>query len=290
MNHLFVFGLGFSGLALARGLRADGWRVSGTARSAEKVAALEAEGIEAWRFAPDAPLMATALQGVTHVVHSIPPGDAGEPVLDVHGGTLCALPDLRWFAYLSTTGVYGNTEGAWVDESSPTPATRGRSQRRVEAEQLWLDLHRRRGLPVHVFRLAGIYGPGRSAIDALRAGTARRVVKPGQVMSRIHRDDIAGVLRASIGRPNPGAIYNVCDDEPAPPQDVVAHAAALIGVTPPPEVPFDQADLSPMARSFYEDNRRVRNERIKTELGYRLLHPTYRDGLAAIATQTSSTA
>jgi len=289
-NHLFVFGMGYSAQALAKMLRAEGWSVSGTVRSDEKGIALHRAGIRAWRFNDDTPLPTTALDGVTHVIDSVPPEQAGEPVYDRHCERLCVLPNLVWFAYLSTTGVYGNTHSAWVDESAPTPAMKSRSQARIDAEQAWLGLHREFGLPVHIFRIAGIYGPGRSAVDALRAGRAHRAVKPGHVTSRIHRDDIAGVLQASIARPNPGAIYNVCDDEPAPPQDVVTHAAQLLGITPPPEVPLEQANLTPLARSFYDDDRRVANRRIKDELGYRLLYPTYREGLAAIAAQTASTA
>lgn len=289
-KHLFVFGMGYSAQALARTLLQEGWTVSGTVRSDEKGMALHRAGIHPWRFNDDTTLPAAALDGVTHVIDSVPPEQGGDPVFDRHRERLYILPGLVWFAYLSTTGVYGDTQGAWVDESAPTSGARARSLRRVEAEANWLSLYREFGLPVHIFRIAGIYGPGRSAIDALRAGRAHRAVKPGHVTSRIHRDDIAGVLRASIARPNPGAIYNVCDDEPAPPQDVVTHAAHLLGVAPPPEVPFDQADLSPIARSFYEDDRRVSNRRIKDELGYRLLYPTYREGLAAIAAQTSSTA
>ncbi len=289
-KHLFVFGMGYSAQELARRLLAEGWMVSGTVRSDEKGMALHRTGIRAWRFNDETLLPAAALDGVTHVIDSVPPEMAGDPVFDRHRERLYVLPGLEWFAYLSTTGVYGDTQGEWVDESAPTPPTQTRSQRRIDAEQAWLGLHREFGLPVHIFRIAGIYGPGRSAIDALRAGRAHRAVKPGHVTSRIHRDDIAGILRASIARPNPGAIYNVCDDEPAPPQDVVTFAAQLIGVTPPPEIPFEQADLSPMARSFYDSNRRVSNRRIHDELGYRLLYPTYREGLAAIAAQTSSTA
>ena len=185
---------------------------------------------------------------------------------------------LAWIGYLGTTAVYGDRQGGWVDEETPIEPTLARADRRARAEAAWL----KSGLPVHIFRLAGIYGPGRNAFVNLKDGTARRIVKPGQVFSRIHVEDIATVLEASIARPRPGAIYNVCDDEPAPPQDVVAHAAELMGVAPPPEQPYETADLSPMARTFYKDNRRVRNERIKRELGVRLAYPTYREGLAAL--------
>jgi nucleoside-diphosphate-sugar epimerase len=187
---------------------------------------------------------------------------------------------LAWAGYLGTTGVYGDRGGEWVDEASPVAPTMPRTRRRVAAEGRWLAS----GLPVHLFRLAGIYGPGpaRNPLDAVRSGTARRIVKPGQMFGRIHRDDIVQVLCASIARPNPGAIYNLADDEPAPPQDVVAYACALLGTAPPPEIPYEEADLSPMARSFYADNRRICNARIKEELGVILRYPTYREGLESL--------
>ena len=184
--------------------------------------------------------------------------------------------------YLSTTGVYGDHGGAWVDEATALTPNTERGQRRLAAEEQWLALHRDHGLPVHVFRLAGIYGPGRNTLDNLRDGTAKRVVKPGQVFSRIHVDDIAGVLLASMARPNPGRAYNVADDEPCPPQDVVTFAAELLGLAPPHEIPFEDARLSPMARSFFADSKRVSNARIKSELGYSLRFPTYREGLKSL--------
>ena len=192
------------------------------------------------------------------------------------------MPSLVWLGYLSTTGVYGDRSGGWVDEESELHPSGERGRRRVAAEAGWLDLWRRSGAPVHVFRLAAIYGPGRSPIEALRVGTAKRIAKPGQVFSRIHVEDLASVLAASIARPQPGAVYNVCDDEAAPPEAVVAYAAGLLGIAPPPLVPFEEAGLSAMARSFYDDNKRVSNARIKSELGVTLRYPTYREGLAAI--------
>ncbi len=238
---------------------------------------LEAKGFVMHAFDRATPLPAVAFDGVTHVLTSIAPDEAGDPVLDVH------LPQLRacglaWAGYLGTTAVYGDRDGGWVDEATPIEPSLARADRRARAEAAWLES----GLPAHVFRLAGIYGPGRNPFVNLQSGTARRIVKPGQVFSRIHVEDIATVLEASIAAPHPGAIYNVCDDEPAPPQDVVAHAAELMGVAPPPEQDYEVADLSPMARTFYQDNRRVRNERIKTELGVRLAFPSYREGLLAL--------
>jgi nucleoside-diphosphate-sugar epimerase len=219
------------------------------------------------------------LAGATHLLSSVPPDENGDPVLDVHGAAIAkAAPRLQWIGYLSTTGVYGDRQGGWVDESSALTPTGERGRRRLDAETAWLALPQ----PAHLFRLAGIYGPGRSALDTVRSGKARRVVKPGQVFSRIHRDDIVQVLLASIAQPNPGAAYNVCDDDAADPAEVITHACKLLNVTPPPEVPYAEAQLSPMARSFYDDNKRVRNDRIKRELGVTLKYPDYRAGLAAL--------
>ena len=192
---------------------------------------------------------------------------------------------MKWVGYLSTSGVYGNRGGDWVDEESPLEPTTARGQRRLEAERSWLRLHSDFGLPVHLFRLAGIYGPGRNTLLNLRDGSAKRIIKPGQIFSRIHVDDIAGVLAASMAKPNPGRVYNVCDDEPCPPQEVVEYAANLLGMSVPPEIPFEQAELSPMAKSFYADSKRVSNKRIKNELGYRLFYPNYREGLGALKSQ-----
>jgi nucleoside-diphosphate-sugar epimerase len=282
---LFCFGLGYVALALARALRAEGWQIAGTTRDPAKHARLDADGTQVYRFERDHPLERPdqMLAGTTHVVTSIAPDEQGDPVLGRHARDLLRCRSIVWAGYLGTTGVYGDRDGEWVSETDPVAPTMARTRRRVRAEAHWLAS----GLPVHLFRLAGIYGPGpgRSALAAVRAGTARRIVKPGQVFGRIHVDDIVQVLRASIARPNPGAIYNVVDDEPAPPQDVVTFACELLGVAPPPMVPFDQAELSPMARSFYSDNRRVCNARIKHELAVTLRYPSYRDGLRAIVAE-----
>jgi nucleoside-diphosphate-sugar epimerase len=277
---LFCVGLGYTALALARALIAEGWQVVGTTRDPDKQARLAHEGITLHRFARDQPLAAEALAGTTHLLSSIAPDEQGDPVLGLHGGDLLGCGTITWAGYLGTTGVYGDRGGEWVSEADPVAPTMPRTARRVRAEGHWLAS----GLPVHLFRLAGIYGPGpgRSALAAVRAGSARRIVKPGQVFCRIHRDDILQALRASMARPNPGAIYNVADDEPAPPQDVVTYACTLLGVAPPPEIPFESAALSPMARSFYSDSRRVANARIKEELGVRLRYPSYREGLRAL--------
>lgn len=278
MPVLFCFGYGYVARRLAERLAARGWQIRGTTRSAEKLVRMAGQGHRGWLFERGRPLPAEAFAGVTHVLVSIPPDEAGDPVLDRHGADLRRLAELAWVGWLGTTGVYGDRGGGWVDEDTPLEPSMARTDRRARAEAAWLAS----GLPVHVFRLAGIYGPGRNALRQLLDGTARRIVKPGQVFSRIHVDDIATTLEASMARPNPGRIYNVCDDEPAPPQDVVTFAAELLGVPPPPEEPFETAELSPMARSFYRDNRRVRNARIKEELGVRLAYPSYREGLRAL--------
>ncbi|MFC4669350.1 SDR family oxidoreductase [Seohaeicola nanhaiensis] len=275
---LFSFGHGYSSQALARLLIPQGWTIYGTTRSAEKAEAIRATGVIPVRFPGDG--VPEALNRATHLLTSAAPSEAGDPVLADLGPEIAALaPRLDWAGYLSTTGVYGHHGGDWVDETAPLdPATR-RGQLRVLAEAEWQAIP---GLPLHIFRLAGIYGPGRGPFAKVKAGTARRIVKPGQVFSRTHVEDIAQVLAASIARPNPGAIYNVCDDEPAAPQDVIAHAAELLGLPLPPEVPYEDADMTPMARSFYAESKRVRNQRIKEELGVKLLYPDYRSGLAAL--------
>lgn len=285
-SRLFCFGFGYSAKALAKRCLARGWSVAGTVRSPEKTEAMRALGVESFVFADGRPLenFASALAGATHLLISAPPDRAGDPVLNAHGKNIAGLKNLAWVGYLSTTGVYGDTQGATVDENSPLAPTSARSRQRMEAETAWLRLHRDSGVPVHVFRLAGIYGPGRSALDQARNGSARRIDRPGHLFSRIHVDDIAGVLEASIAKSDPGAIYNVCDDEPAAPADVTAEACRLLGVAPPPLVPFDEAakDMSEMAKSFWRDNRRVANGRIKRDLGVRLLYPDYRAGLKAV--------
>ncbi len=280
--HLFCFGLGYSALALARLVAPRWWGVTGTCRSAETAAALRQAGYRAELFDRDRPLAAAAIGGATHVLVSVPPDASGDPVLARHGDDIAALPGLAWLGYLSTTGVYGDRDGGWVDETSALLPSGERGRRRVAAEAGWRDLWRRQGVPVHVFRLAAIYGSGRSPFAALRAGTARRIDKPGQVFSRIHVEDLARVLCASMSQPRPGAVYNVCDDEPAAPEAVVAHAAELLGVPAPALVPLAEAGLSAMARSFYDDNKRVRSALIRSELGVALRYPDYRAGLAAI--------
>jgi uncharacterized protein YbjT (DUF2867 family) len=287
-HHLFCFGLGYSARALARLVAAEGWVVRGTCRTPEKAVELRALGFAAEPFDRAHPLAAGAMNGVTHVLVSVPPDAVGDPVLDCLGEGTAALPGLAWLGYLSTTGVYGDRAGGWVDETAALQPSGERGRRRFRAEQGWLELWRARAVPVHIFRLAAIYGPGRSPFEALYAGTARRIDKPDQVFSHIHVDDLARVLRASMQRPRAGGIYNVCDDDPAAPEAIVAYAAALIGVPPPRLVPLAEAGLSAMALSFYDDNKRVRNALIKRELGVALRYPDYRAGLAAILAEASS--
>jgi nucleoside-diphosphate-sugar epimerase len=261
-NRLLIFGLGFSGGAIARQAMAAGWSVAGTVRGGDKAQQLLAEGIETHLFDGTAPLPSAALDGTTHVLCTIAPGTAGDPALRT-----CAplLREARWLGYLSTTGVYGDHAGGWVDETTPTKPGQPRSVERLAAERAW------RAMGATLFRLPGIYGPGRSAIDQVKAGTARRIDKPGQVFSRIHVEDIATTVLAAIARPSPGAVYNV--------------ACELLGLPVPPLVPWDEIapTMSAIARSFYAENRRVMNDRIKHDLGVTLRYPTYREGLRAIA-------
>ncbi|MFK7874877.1 MAG: SDR family oxidoreductase [Paracoccaceae bacterium] len=278
MKTLLSFGHGYSARALARRLIPQGWRVIGTTRSADKFEVLRDEGVTPVLF-PGGDL-AAAFAAATHVLISPAPTGDGDPVLAAYHDEIARIaPRLQWAGYLSTTGVYGDHQGGWVDEETELlPSTR-RGQLRKAAEADWRSVP---GLPLHIFRLAGIYGPGRGPFAKVRAGTAKRVIKQGQVFSRIHVEDIARILEASIARPNPGQAYNMCDDDPAPPQDVMGYAAALLALPMPPEGDFDTAEMSTMARSFYAENKRVRNDRIKDELGVKLIYPNYRVGLQAL--------
>ena len=273
-RRFFLFGLGFSGRVIARHLLDQGWSVTATSRSGENP---DLPGVEILPFDRDHPLPTDTLTGISALLSSVPPDSQGDPVLDIMGEAIRAAAP-AWIGYLSTTGVYGDHGGGWVDETTPPAPNLDRSRRRLAAELGW------QALSAHVFRLAGIYGPGRSAMDTVKAGQAKCIAKPGQVFSRIHVEDIAQAVLASLARPSPGTVYNLCDDDAAPPQDVITHACRLLGIEPPPEMAWEQAQavLSPMALSFYADNKRVSNRRMKDELGVVLTYPSYREGLAAI--------
>jgi nucleoside-diphosphate-sugar epimerase len=282
--NLFVFGLGFSGRTFAECRIARGDHVSGTVRSRDKAQALFAARISARVFGPDGgdSTIDDDLAASDALLISTPPGTGGDPVLKSYAAQIAAAPNLRWIGYLSTIGVYGDHGGAWIDEQTPATPTHERSRERADAEQAWLAFGGANNIPVHIFRLAGIYGPGQSQLVQLARGTARRIIKPGQVFNRIHVEDIARVLDASLERPRAGAIYNVTDNEPAPPLDVVTFAASLCGVAPPPEISLDDAGLTEMGRSFYAESKRVRSDLLRNELGVMLAYPTYREGLTAL--------
>jgi nucleoside-diphosphate-sugar epimerase len=285
----FFFGLGYSARETAQALirlDVEPLALAGTSRG-EPAQALAGCRIHFFDGERPGPTLEDHLLTATHIVSSIPPGEAGDPVLRHYRAVLQQAEALEWIGYFSTVGVYGDAGAAWIDETAPCRPPNPRSKARLAAEQAWRELAAARGTSLAVLRLAGIYGPGRSALDKLRAGTARRIIKPGQVFNRIHVGDI-GRLTALAARARLAGTYNVADDAPSPPQDVVAYAARLMGVPPPPEVPFEAAEMTPMARSFYADNKRVSNAAIKRALGVELLYPDYRAGLAAIAAEEAS--
>lgn len=279
-SHLLCFGFGLSARTLASQLDPALWQISATSRTHHGMAEVQAAGhrgimLSTIRDLPD---------GVTHVLSSAPPDAAGDPVLaQFHEALARRGPELEWVGYLSTTGVYGDHHGAWVDENTALTPNTERGRKRVQAEAQWLSLYQHHGLPVHIFRLAGIYGPGRNTLVNLKQGKAQRIIRGGQVFSRIHVEDIAGILKASMARPHPGRAYNVADDDPCPPQDVIEFGAKLLNLPVPPDIPFESAHLSAMARSFYADSKRVSNERVKTELGYVFRYPSYKVGLPDLA-------
>jgi len=277
---LLIVGYGYSSKAIhaALGSKLDSLTV--TYRTEEKAARLRAEGLGAIVFDGTAPSpeLDEALSTATHLIMSAAPSEAGDPLLIHHD--IAAVTKLEWVGYLSTVGVYGNHDGAWVDEETPVDPQSKRSKMRVAAENAWLHRQAVTGFELSIFRLAGIYGAGRSALDKVRDGSARRIIKPGQVFNRIHVDDIGRVVAAAATQ-RAGGIFNVTDDEPGPPQDVIAHASELLGIEPPRDVAFEDADLSAMGRSFYGENKRVSNAKIKQAFGP-MLYPTYREGLAGL--------
>ncbi len=281
IRRIFIFGPGYVGLALARRMRARGVTVMATARSMEQRAALRDDGIRPVDPANPGEI-AAALAEPDAILITAAPTEAGCPALAALAAPLARARRPQWIGYLSTTGVYGDRGGGWVNEWSALAPISEPGRRRMAAEDGWRSAGAAIGAPVHVFRLPGIYGPGRSAFDRLREGTARRIVRPGQVFSRIHRDDIVSALAASIARGGAGLTLNLCDDEAGPPQDVIAYAAGLMGIDPPPEVAFEEAQITGAGRRFFEESKRVSNARAKAALGWRPMYPTYREGLAAV--------
>ena len=283
---LLIFGCGYSAQAFVRRL-GGGWQVTGTTRDPAKKAQLKTQGIDALLW-PGQDLL-PALEDATHLLLSIAPGADGDPVVAALGDAVRqAAPHLRWVGYLSTTGVYGDHDGDWVDETTALEPTTRRGKSRLVAERQWQAIAAASDLPLHIFRLAGIYGPGRGPFEKVRNGTARRIIKENQYVSRIHVDDIAEVLAASLAHPDPGAIYNVADDDPSPPEDVLSEAARLLDLPDPPELRFEEAEMTPMARSFYAESKRVRNDRIKRDLGVTLRYPDYHTGLRALLEDESA--
>lgn len=283
-KRLFCFGYGYTSDFLGRGLEAAApgvWSLAGTTRDSQKKAALRKRGIEAHSFDTEIPLGDPLgyLKGTTHLLISTPPDQDGDLVYRYHAEDLLSIPTLEWVGYLSTTGVYGDRDGGWVDETTEARPSSIRGTRRARAEEQWLSMVRDSNLPMHIFRLAGIYGPGRSALDSVRAGIARRIIKPGHAFSRVHIDDIVQTLMKSFEKPSPGTIYNVADNEAAPSHEVIAYACRLLGQQPPPLVRFEEANLAPITLSFYSENKRIRNDKIKQELGVVLKYPDYRQGL-----------
>lgn len=285
---LFCFGFGYTAQKLAQQLAAKGYKIAGTTRDYERRDELREQGVEAYVFDKNHPLVnpEIAFRDVTHILVSAPPDGSGDPAYLVHQDDFTTIDTLQWVGYLSATSVYGNHDGDWVDEEDETNPGSIRGSRRALAERQWLDLWYRDAVPVHIFRLAGIYGPGRSAIETVRVGNAKRISKEGQVFSRIHVDDIVQVLMASMEQLKPGEIYNVADDCPSPSHEVIGYACQLLGIEPPPVTPWNEAELSPMAASFYKENKRVSNKKIKEKLGIDLLYPDYKAGLQAILKQS----
>ena len=284
MIRLFCFGHGYCAEAVASRLAHPGTAIAGTATTPEKVRALCERGFDGVLFDGTSmnPAVTEALRTATHVLLSIPPGATGDPAFTLHADDIRSSPSIEWIGYFSTIGVYGDADGGWVDEATPPNPRSDRGRRRLLAEEQWLRLGDETRKTVVVFRLPGIYGPGRNSLRDIRAGTARRIIKPGQFFNRAHVDDIAAAVLAALALRR-SRIFNVTDDLPAPPQDVIAYGAELLGVPCPPAVPLADAQLSPMGISFYSESKKVSNARMKEELGIRLAYPTYVEGLRALA-------
>ncbi len=281
-GRLFCFGMGFSSQALAKRLVPQGWEVSGTVRGAPEEIKAKNISVCPYDGSHSTVEISEAISRSTHLLITIPPQPSGDVVLKNFAEEISSARNLRWIGYISSTGVYGDTQGEWVDESSPLLASTDRNLQRIEVESAWLKTGKDHGLPVMIFRCVGIYGPGRNLLVSVRQGRARRIDKPGLVFSRIHSEDLAQTLEASMRKPQPGEVYNVSDDCPSPPAEAVEYACGLLGVEPPPLVPYEKADLSPTARGFYITNKRISNKKIKEELGVNLRYPDYRSGLKAL--------
>lgn len=283
---LFCFGYGYVAEHLAKKLKQDdpSWEICGTTRDKERLASMREDGIKAYIFSDDKPFHDPLfiLKDVTHILISIPPNEQGDIVFQTHARDILQIASIGWMGYCSSTSVYGNRDGDWVDETAEIRPSSERGSKRARAESAWLKTRRVAGIPINIFRLSGIYGPERSAIDSVRAGDTRRIFKDGHVFNRMHIDDIVAVMIASMSQPQPGDIYNLADDMPAPSHELIAYACGLLGKTPPAMVNYEDIEMAPMARSFYKDNKRIRNDKIKEKLGITLKHPDYKSGLDAI--------
>ena len=278
-RHLLVFGPGFTAGFIMQQFRAKGWLVSGTFRNTEKKSALEAAGYTAVEFAEG---HFETEHPVTDILCSVSPPEGGDPVLRKWISWLEQQTNLESLHYLSSTNVYGNHDGAWVDESATLVPSLDRGKRRVVAEKNWMDLGERLGARSFVYRLAGIYGPGRNVFRSLKAGKSRRIIREGQVFGRIHVTDITAAVYLAASGDHLGGVFNLADDLPTPPQELIEAGAAMLGIEPPPEEAFETAELRPMARSFYLESKRVKNSKVKQELGLTFTYPTYHEGLAAL--------
>ena len=283
---LFCFGYGYVAEHLAKALKDQdpSWQICGTTRDIDKLNLMRENGIKAYLYSDETPFHDPlyTMRGVTHILISTPPNDHGDIVFQTHARDILQIPTIEWIGYCSSTSVYGDRDGEWVDETSEIRPTSERGSKRARGESAWLKMRRIAGIPINIFRLSGIYGLGRSAIDTVRAGNTRRIDKPGHAFSRIHVDDIVQVMIASMSQPHPGDIYNLADDDPAPSHELITYACELLGREPSPMIPYEEADMAPMARSFYKENKRIKNDKIKNKLGIRLKYPDYKAGLDAI--------
>lgn len=268
MINLFCFGYGYTAQSIATLVKENGGTAQGTSRTSTMTMNLP--------FSSEQRVPASALENVTHILISIPPQQGADLVWNAHVNDFKTMPHLQWIGYLSTTGVYGDMQGEWVDETTKCQPSQQRSQERYHVEQRWLSCL---DLPMHIFRLSGIYGSKRNVFEQIYAGTAQRICKPGHVFSRIHQEDLAQIIYHSMCHPTPGEIYNVADDLPTSQQEVIEYACDLLKAPYPALVPFKNAELSPMAKSFYAECRRVNNDKIKDALGIKLKFPTFREGL-----------